>query len=145
MADLIPAEAVREHQLAEHNYELVLQQRRAMKIAQFANHEVPLIVSKFIEKMMSVDNNRLYGNVLCLSVFEDLRDFKNSIVCTYELRRALQRVDPRVTDVYMTFSSSSKTLSLERRKLRAKPTRTSDSPCCLSCSPCKRHLVFFCR
>ena len=97
MADLIPAEAVREHQLAEHNYELVLQQRRAMKIAQFANHEIPLIVSKFIEKMMNVNDTRLYGNVLCLSVFEDLRDFKNSIVCTYELRRALQRVDPRVT------------------------------------------------
>ncbi len=101
MADLIPVEAIREHQLAEHNYELVLQQRRAMKIAQFANREIPLIVSRFIEKMRSVDSTRLHGNVLCLSILEDLRDFKNSVVCTYELRRALQRVDPRVTDVYM--------------------------------------------
>jgi|GEM_PF-691913 hypothetical protein len=117
MAHLIPVEAVREHQLAEHNYELVLQQRRAMKIAQFANHEVPLIVSKFIEKMMSVDNNRLYGNVLCLSVFEDLRDFKNSIVCTYELRRALQRVDPRVTDVYMGIDNTYGTPHAEDLKM----------------------------
>ena len=117
MADLIPAEAVREHQLAEHNYELVLQQRRAMKIAQFANHEIPLIVSKFIEKMMNGNDTRLYGNVLCLSFFADLRDFKNSIVCTYELRRALQRVDPRVTDVYMGINNTYGTPHAEDMKM----------------------------
>ena len=88
-----------------------------MKIAQFANHEIPLIVSKFIEKMMNVNDTRLYGNVLCLSVFEDLRDFKNSIVCTYELRRALQRVDPRVTDVYMGINNTYGTPHAEDMKM----------------------------
>ena len=87
MAHLIPVEAVREHQLAEHGYRAHQEEHKAERIAHFEEQELPLIV-------------------LCLYILDDLAVFKDSIVCEYALRHALQQHNRHVTDVYIGDHSS---------------------------------------
>ncbi len=106
MAHLIPVEAVREHQLAEHGYRAHQEEHKAERIAHFEEQELPLIVQAFIDKTRNVDDTRLYDNVLCLYILDDLAVFKDSIVCEYALRHALQQHNRHVTDVYIGDHSS---------------------------------------
>ncbi len=101
MAHLIPVEAVREHQLAEQGYRAHQEEYKAERIAHFEEQELPLIVQAFIDKTRNVDDTRLYDNVLCLYIFDDLAVFKDNIVCEYALRHALQQHNRHVTDVYI--------------------------------------------
>ena len=101
MAHLIPVEAVREHQLAGQGYCAHQEEYKAERIAHFEEQELPLIVQTFIDKTRNVDDTRLYDNVLCLYILDDLAVFKDSIVCEYALRHALQQHNRHVTDVYI--------------------------------------------
>ncbi len=101
MAHLIPVAAVREHQLTEQSYRAHQEEYKAERIAHFEEQELPLIVQAFIDKTRNVDDTRLYDNVLCLYILDDLAAFKDSIVCEYALRHALQQHNRHVTDVYI--------------------------------------------
>ena len=101
MTHLIPVAAVREHQLAEQDYRAHQEEYKAERIAHFEEQELPLIVQAFIDKTKNVDDTRLYDNVLCLYILDDLAAFKDNIVCEYALRRELQQHNRHVTDVYI--------------------------------------------
>ncbi len=158
MAQLIPVAVLREYQMDEENYLRSQMAYRARRIASFKERDIPHIVERFTSEVRDRD---VQDCVLCLYILEDLissrivtaahrlyatRYSKSTHVSPMSILAPTEHTGHPMTQTFghATFLLPS---DQERRSLQANEAsrRTSDSPCCLSCSPCEEHLVFFCR